>query len=246
MTFGLVIIWAMGVTSFTLLGSLYARRFERPDLLIGLYVAFVLTAQILATKMAVFQLGVGSFTGPAGVLVFSVTFLLTDIVNERFGRRVTQRMILIAFVSQVAMAFFVWLGTQFDADPLWSEQGRQWDALFSMVPQITFASWAAFLVSENVDAYVYSWVKEKTHDRHLWMRNVFSTLPALAIDSVIFIPIAFYGADLSLLLAAMKGQIVIKWVVGIVNIPFMYLNHAILVKGRATPDRVVWEDTSGE
>ncbi len=242
MTWGLLIAWAIGVTSFTLLGSLYARRFERSDLLVGLYVAFVLTAQILATKMAVFHLGIGSFTGPAGVIVFSVTFLLTDIVNERFGRKETQRMIFIAFVAQLAMAFFIWLGMQFEADPLWSAQGERFDTLFMVLPQITIASWLAFLVSENVDAYLYAWFKKLTHDRHLWIRNVFSTLPALAIDSIIFVTIAFWGAPPALLLGVVTGQIVVKWVIGVVNIPFMYANHAILTRGKHTPDRVVWEE----
>lgn len=242
----LVLAWAVGVTSFTLLGSLYARRYERSDLLIGLYIAFVLTAQILAAKIAVFDLGIGTFTGPAGVLVFSVTFLLTDIVNERFGRKETQRMILIALVAQIAMAFFVWVGAQFESAPLWSEQGKRWDMVFSLVPQITIASWLAFIVSENVDAYIYAWFKRVTHDKHLWMRNLFSTLPALAIDSLIFIPIAFYGATWELMLLAIQGQIVLKWIVGVINIPFMYANHAILVKGKDTPDRVFWEDSTPE
>ena len=242
MNLGLLIAWVVGVTCFTLFGSLYARRYNRSDLLIGLYVAFVLTAQMLATKMTVFHLGLGSFTGPAGVTVFAVTFLFTDIVNEYFGRKETQRMIFIALMAQIAMGFFVWLGTQFEADPLWAEQGARWDSLFSLVPQITIASWLAYIVSENVDAYIYAWVKHLTHDKHLWLRNVVSTLPALALDSIIFIPLAFYGAPFEMMYAAIKGQIIVKWLVGIVNVPFMYLNHAILHRGKDTPDRIVWED----
>jgi uncharacterized integral membrane protein (TIGR00697 family) len=241
MTWGLLIVWAIGVTSFTLLGSLYARRFERSDLLVGLYVAFVLTAQVLATKMAVFNLGIGSFTGPAGVLVFSVTFLLTDIVNEHFGRKEAQRMIFIAFIAQMAMGFFIWLGVQFEADPMWGAQGERFNALFMMLPKITIASWIAFLVSENLDAYLYAWLKKLTRDRHLWLRNVLSTLPALAVDSAIFVTIAFWGAPIALLLSVMMGQIVVKWIIGVINIPFIYLNHAILTRGRHTPDKIVWE-----
>ncbi len=242
MVWSLLVIWAVAVTSFTLLGSLYARRLGRPDLLIGLYVAFVITAQILATKIAQFDLGVASFTAPAGILVFSVTFLLADIINERFGRKETQRVIFIAFIAQVAMAFFVWLGTQFESDPLWSVQGAKWNAIFSMVPRITFASWLAFLISENLDAYIYAWFKEWTQGRHLWMRNVFSSLPALAVDSLIFVPIAFWGAPFSLIFLIIKGQVIIKWIVGVISIPFMYINRAILLHRTDTPDRVVWAE----
>ena len=112
MSFPLLLLWIVAITAVTLVGSWYARRFSRPDLLVGLYVTFVLVAQVSAAKIAEFDLGLVKFTGPAGVLVFAVTFLLTDIVNERFGRRETHRMILIAFASQVAMVLFFYLATR--------------------------------------------------------------------------------------------------------------------------------------
>lgn len=238
MSLYLLMMWVVGVTSFTLLGSLYARRYERPGMLIGLYVAFVLTAQMLATKVASFDFGTISFSGPAGILVFSVTFLLLDIVNEKFGRAVTQRMILTAFAAQVASTFFLWLGTQFDSDATWaaSRNAHEWNQVFGAVPRITLASWVAFLVSENIDAYVFDRFRKLTGERHLWLRNVVSTIPALLIDSLIFIPLAFVGTGLPIL-AMIKGQVAMKWLVGLVNIPFMYLNHAILFSGKGTPDR---------
>lgn len=226
-----VLLWIVGVTSVTLLGSFYVRRFGRSDLLIALYVTFVLTAQMLATKIASFDLGFAHFSGPAGVVVFAVTFLLLDIVNERFGRKEAQRMIVFAFVAQVAMSFFLWLGTRFTPDPFWASHSVHWDFFFGLVPRITLASWIAFLVSENVDAYLYAWLKKMTGGRHLWMRNAFSSIPALALDSLLFIPLAFYGVPNFPLLLAIKGQIVMKWVVGVVSIPFMYLNHAMLGRG---------------
>lgn len=241
MSLSLIIFWIIGVTSFTLLGSLYARRFERPDLLIGLYVSFILTAQMLATKIAIFDLGFASYSGPAGVLVFAVTFLFTDIVNEKFGRKITHRMIFIAFCSQVAMSFFLWLGTQFTPDPFWASQhdAAAWDAFFGMIPRITVASWAAFLVSENADAVVYDLFKKITKGRHLWLRNVVSTIPALALDSVIFVPLAFYGIPGFPIFTAIKGQIVMKWIVGVISVPFMYLNYYVLMHGKESPDPVV-------
>ena len=221
----LLISWIIGIASFTLLGSWYARKYNKPDLLIGLYVTFVLVAQILAAKISVFDLGFKTFYGPSGVLVFSITYLLTDIVNEKFGRKETQKMILIAFVSQVAMVFFFWLGTQFQPAPFWTMQ-TAWENIFNLVPRITLASWIAFLISENFDAFVYSWFKKLTHDKHLWMRNVFSSIPSLLLDSLIFIPIAFLGV--APLMSLMVGQTVVKWLVGLINIPFMYLNKYIL------------------
>ncbi len=193
--------------------------------MIGLYVTFILVAQILAAKISVFDLGFQKFFGPSGVLVFSITYLLTDIVNEKFGRKETHKMIAIAFVSQVAMVFFLWLGTIFPPAPFWTLQGP-WQQIFGLVPRITLASWIAFLISENFDAYVFHLFKRITKGNYLWMRNVFSSIPALLLDSLLFIPLAFYGV--MPLLPLIIGQTAVKWLVGLVNIPFMYLNKAIL------------------
>src|SRR3989339_131635 len=223
----LLISWIIGIASFTLLGSWYARKYNKPDLLIGLYVTFVLVAQILAAKISVFDLGFKTFYGPSGVLVFSITYLLTDIVNEKFGRRETQKMILIAFVSQVAMVFFFWLGVQFPPAPFWTMQAT-WEQIFNLVPRITLASWIAFLLTSNLDAYVYAWFKKVTKGKHLWARSVFSSLPTLFLDSLIFIPLAFLGT--MPIVPLVLGQTAVKWLVGLVNIPFIYLNKAILGK----------------
>jgi uncharacterized integral membrane protein (TIGR00697 family) len=232
-----LLIWAAAVTAVTLAGSWYARRSNRPDLLIALYVTFVLVAQVLAAKVAEFDLGaLGTWTGPAGAIVFAVTFLMTDIVNEKFGRRETHRMIMIAFVTQLAMVLFFWLGTSLPAASFWPLQ-EPWEAIFGLVPRITLASWVAFLISENFDAWVFDRFKRLTKGRHLWLRNVVSSLPALALDSLIFVPIAFLGV--MPLGPVILGQVAVKWLVGLVGIPFMYLNRAVLYKeaGQGGPNQ---------
>ena len=90
MNLPLIIVWIIVITSFSLFGSWYARKYNRADALIGLYVAFVLISNIIAYKIAAYNLGFVTFFATSATLVFSVTFLLTDIVNEKFGRKETQ------------------------------------------------------------------------------------------------------------------------------------------------------------
>lgn len=221
----IIISWIIAITSFTLLGSWYAKKFNKPDLLIGLYVTFILISQILAVKISAFDLGFNTFFVPSGIIVFSITYLLTDIVNEKFGKKETYKMILIAFIAQVAMVMFLWLGNVLPPAPFWKLQDT-WQQIFGLVPRITLASWVAFLASENLDTFIFSWVKKLTHGKHLWLRNSVSSIPALAVDSFIFITIAFLGV--TPLWPIILGQIVIKWLVGLIDIPFMYLNKWIL------------------
>jgi uncharacterized integral membrane protein (TIGR00697 family) len=219
------------VTSFSVLGSWYAKRYNKPDALIALYVTFLVLSQIMATKVALIDLGFAVFAGSAATIVFAVTFLLTDIVNEKFGRKETHRMVFIAFVTQVAMGVFLYIGGRLTPAPFWPHQPA-WDAIFGTVPRITLASWATFLVSENLDAWIFATLKRVTKGKHLWIRNVVSTIPSLTVDSVLFVTLAFAGTGIPIWVI-MKGQFAIKYTVGLANIPFMYLNRWVLGKAQS-------------
>jgi uncharacterized integral membrane protein (TIGR00697 family) len=221
------LLWIISITAFSLFGSWYARRYDKVDALVGLYVAFVLTSNIVAYKIAEFDLGFTKFYSDSATLVFAVTFLLSDIVNEKFGREETQKMIFITFITQVAIAFFIWLAISLQPAPFWTEQ-ENFAQIIGYTPRIMIASWVALLVSGNIDAYIFDWFKKLTKGKHLWMRNAFSSIPAMALDTVIFVIIAFAGVQP--LLPIIVGTMAIKWLVGIIDIPFMYLNRMILYK----------------
>jgi len=160
------------------------------------------------------------------VVVFAVTFLMTDIVNERFGRSAVHRMITITFATQVALVVFLWIGASLPPASFWPHQ-RAWNSLLGVVPRIAFASWLTFLVSENLDAWLFDVLRRLTKGRHLWLRNVFSTLPSLTVDTVLFITLAFAGSDLPLW-PLMLGQFAVKYLVGLLDIPFMYLARFLM------------------
>jgi len=215
-------VWITIITAFSLFGSWYAYNHNKPDGLIGLYVAFVLISNIIAYKIVTFDFGFVTFFATSATLVFPVTFLLTDIVNEKFGRKETQNMIFIAFITQIAVAFFIFLAISLKPAPFWTDQDI-FAQIVGFAPRIMLASWIAFLISENADAYIFALFKKLTNGKHLWMRNLFSSIPSMALDTLIFVTIAFYG--IQPLFPLMTGVLGLKWLVGIIDIPFMYLNR---------------------
>ncbi|MFH2011908.1 MAG: queuosine precursor transporter [Pseudomonadota bacterium] len=223
----IIFIWIIVVSSLTLIGSWYAKKYDKPDFLIVLFAVFTVFSNLAASKIAKFHLVFTDFFAPAVVLIFSVTFLLTDIVNEKFGRRETHRMIFITFFAHVTVAIFSWLILSLPAAPFWTGQDAL-SSIIGVVPRIILASWIAFLISENLDAYIYDWFKQFTKGKHLWMRNAFSSLPSMIVDSILFVTIAFWG--IQPVIPIIIGLVVMKWLVGIVDIPFMYLNRFILYK----------------
>lgn len=221
-----ILIAIVGITAITLAGSWYARKYEKPDALLALYVVFTAITQILAAKVAAYDLGFTTVFAPAAMLVFPVTFLITDIVNEKFGRRAVHKMIFVTLLTQVAMIGFLYVGTNLPAAPFWENQDA-WNKLLGIVPRITFASWITFLISENLDAYLFEVTRKITKGKHLWARNVFSTIPSLTVDTVVFVLLAFAGTGLPVW-TLMVGQFLTKYLVAVMNIPFMYLNRFVL------------------
>ncbi|MGH8605493.1 MAG: queuosine precursor transporter [Gammaproteobacteria bacterium] len=226
-----VLILILLVSIVTIFGAIYARRRNSPDGLVALYVIFCAMSQILAAKIALFDFGFISVTAPAAVLIFAVTFLITDIVNEKFGRAATHRMIFVTLATQIALVLFVWMAsTGLPPAPFWKGQDA-WDSVFGLIPRIVFASWVTFLISENLDAWLFDVFFQWTKGKHLWARNAFSTIPSLTVDTLLFVTLAFAGTDIPLG-PVMIGQFVAKYVVAIINIPFMYINRMFLGETR--------------
>ncbi len=221
----IIVTWIALVTCFSLLGAWYAKKYNKPDAIIAIYIAFVIMSNILAVKIAEFNLGFITLYATAASIIFPVTFLLTDVVNEKFGRKETHKMIFLAFVTQVAAAFFIFLAIKIPSAPFWTNQ-EMFNSILGFAPRVMIASWIAFLISENADAYIFSWFKKLTQGKHLWSRNIFSAIPAMTLDTIIFVTIAFYG--IQPLLPLIFGVLIIKWLVGIIDIPFMYLNRHMM------------------
>ncbi|MCS7257840.1 MAG: queuosine precursor transporter [candidate division WOR-3 bacterium] len=220
-----VFIWLLTLIIASVSIPYYIRQYKKSDLAIGIYVIYLALSQIIASKIANFNLIIFQFTAPAAVLIFPFTFQITDIVNEAFGRHEVHRMIAIAFITQVLMTLFLYLGTALPRAPFWQSE-KAWHEIINLVPRITLASWIAFLVSENLDAILYAQIRNLTKGRYLWIRNIFSDIPSLAVDSIIFVSIAFYG--IMPIWSLIFGQIVLKWLIGILDTPFMYLSRMVL------------------
>ncbi|MDH5684250.1 MAG: queuosine precursor transporter, partial [candidate division WOR-3 bacterium] len=205
------LIWLVTVAFASVASAWYIRKYGSSDLAIALYVIYLAMAQILAAKILTFNFGIFTVYAPAGVLIFPFTFQLIDIVNEAFGHRITRRMIIIAFVSQVFMVLFILMATMAIPAPFWHEH-KSWHAIMTLVPRIIGASWVAFFISQNIDAVLFAWLRELTQDKHLWLRNVLSDVPSLALDSFIFVFLAFYGV--APVWPLIVGQVVTKCLIG--------------------------------
>ncbi len=231
------LLWIVVIFVSTTLISQYIKMQNREDVAIALFVLFITMSQILAAKIGDFTVFNYQITAPVAVLIFPFTFQITDMVNENFGQKATHRMIFIAFITQIFMAIFIWFSIEVPTAPFWGfdwasdpvEAQQFWLNFFGSTIRITIASWISFIITENLDAILFAKLKKWTKGKNLWIRNVFSDIPTLALDSVLFISIAFGGVfDLNVILLMIWGQLLTKWFFGIIDTPFMYLSRWII------------------
>lgn len=225
MTLPLILLWIVIISLTTIGASYYVRKYNRPDALIGLYITLVTVANIVAQKVIEYDFGSISFFATSGTILFAVTYLVTDIVNEKFGRAEASRMVVLAFVMQAVVALFFYMVINAVPAPFYTNQEALGSVLGSSF-RIIGASLLAFIVCELMDVYLFHWLKKLTDGKHLWVRSVFSSLPTMVVDSIFFVTLAFYGVQP--IVPIIIGLIVVKWLVGIMDIPFMYLSRYIM------------------
>ena len=211
-----VILWIIGMLALVSFSALLGKKYG-VEYVIGIMACLVVIANIIAGKVVVF----GPFVVPAAVLVYAPTFLLTDIICEKWSKQEARKAVWIGFYANVVLVVAVLIAINWQAAPFALDFSDKFSSVLGLVPRIVLASMVAYLASQHHDVFAFARWKEKTKGKHLWLRNTASTVVSQAIDTVIFITIAFYGVmDLGPLIV---GQYVIKLIIAALDTPFIYV-----------------------
>ncbi len=171
-------------------------RFRYYDFVMAAFVTILLLSNVIgAGKVAVVHLPViGDWPFGAGILFFPISYVIGDVLTEVYGYARARRVIWAGFAAVVFMAFMAWIVVALPPAPTWTNQVA-YETIFGQVPRIVAASVCAFWAGEFVNSYVLARMKIWTAGRHLWSRTIGSTVLGEGVDSLIFYPLAFLGAE---------------------------------------------------
>ena len=187
--------------------------------LASLFSVLFVVANILATK----KVEIGGLILTGGLVAFPFTFLITDMVNEVYGKKMAQTFVYIGFGSMIIALGLIQLCIVLPAAGFWTDNQIMFAAVLKGTFRITLGSLVAYLVSQTHDVFMFSLLSKLTKGKHLWLRNNVSTILSQIIDSVIFITVAFLGVvPNSALLAMITGQWVAKFLIALLDTPFCY------------------------
>ncbi len=172
----------------------------------ALFVTCLLTANTIATKLVT----VGGIVLTAGVVIFPLSYVLGDVLTEVWGYAASRRVIWLGFACNALMVGAVWLGGEIPAAPFWKGQAA-YDEILGQTPRILAASFAGYLAGEFANSFVLAKMKIATKGRWLWTRTIGSTLVGQALDTAIFVTLAFAGTVPGAVLAGIvAGQWAVK------------------------------------
>lgn len=193
-----------------------------PVVLVGLYIACELIANVTASK----PVQIGGLVVPAAIFIYTLTFTLIDLINESMGKQGARRVILAAFLANLLLAAYAQFAVLLPPASFYSGQ-EAFASVLGSTPRIVIASLTAYLVSSLVDAEIFAFWRARIRGPK-WLRVLTSNAIATWVDSVLFITLAFYGV--MPIWPLIQGQYLVKMAITLVSLPLIYL-----VRGQGRP-----------
>jgi len=230
---------------------LVAREQVLAYVLCALFVGFFVAAEVLGGKLFRFtlfgtgpdDLGLGDgteFVATAGILAFPLTFVMTDIVNEYFGRPIVRLFTWIAIAvnlllqpvirAAIAVPAISYTPGVSDAD-----MQRGFQVALGQTSSIVVASLCAFALAQWLDVWIFTWLRRSTGGKWLWLRAQGSTIVSQLIDTVAVIYLAFVVIPLvtgnepwtlANAFSVSMTNYVYKFLIAVGATPALYLVHA--------------------
>lgn len=220
--------WVVITLAVILIAAFFAKR-RGPSVLIATYTGLVVISVTTATKLI--ELG---FVVPAGVIVYSASFLVSDILAEVYGKEKAKTAVWSGFFVMILFFLYSAVTVNWPAAQYWQMQ-ESYENILGLSSRVAAAGAIAFIISQLLDVTIFHYLKEKLHNQHLWVRNNVSTWISQFIDTTIFITIAFYG--LFPIVELIIGQYIVKVIIAAVDTPFLYLARAIINDQPEKPDQ---------
>ncbi len=200
--------------------------------LAALFITSLVVSNLIFQKFFVWQpfgnvqiFGATLFEVSVGILPYPITFLITDIISEVYGKKKANQVVTAGIFASFFSLLIVWISAIAPATE-WSPID---DSLFNKVFGATviavFASMMAYLLAQYIDIHIFHFWKRITKGKYLWLRNNFSTFTSQFVDTftVLFLLCSFGRIDWSLFEGLLISGFLFKVVVAAVDTPFLYL-----------------------
>ena len=200
-------------------------------ILSSVFIASLVTCNLIANKFVEINLGFHVFIVSAGILPYPITFLVTDILSEIYGKKKTNKVIFSGFIASLLVLLFLWLGSQFHSIEQSPVNDDVYDLVFQNAWRVIAASMIAYLSAQFLDVKLFHFWKNLTNGKHLWLRNNASTIVSQLVDTTLVVGVLFMGVwPSSQIASAILDGWVFKMLCAFLDTPIFYILTAFFRK----------------
>ncbi len=202
----------------------------------SIFLVIFITMIVLTNIIGVKLFEIYSITLTTGIITYPLTFLITDIVCEVFGKKKASLMVLLGFFASILSLIFINLAVILPGSEVWvnnslgynsiEDMQNAYESVFTLPGFLITASMLAYLVAQLIDVSIFHYLKKLTSGKKLWLRNNISTIFSQLVDTIIVNSIFLYfglNLDWDIILKIIIASYIFKILIAIFDTPFVYI-----------------------
>jgi len=194
-------------------------------ILASVFIASLVVSNLIFQKFFSFNfLGWYNFEISVGILPYPITFLVTDLISEIYGKKKANQVVIAGIFASVFSLGIIMLSDIAQATSWSPVNNETFHNVFGLSILAVLASMMAYLVAQFVDIRIYHFWKKKTQGRHLWLRNNFSTISSQFLDTftVLFLLCTFGVIEWELFGLLLLNGFLYKLLIALLDTPLLY------------------------
>jgi uncharacterized integral membrane protein (TIGR00697 family) len=208
------------------------------SILLVFFITMIVLTNIIGVKL--FEIFPNLLKNPitltTGIITYPITFLITDIVCEVFGKKKASLMVIFGFFASLLSLVFINISVILPGSEVWInnslgyksvyEMQTAYESVFTLPGFLISASMLAYLVSQLIDVRIFHFLKNLTNGKKLWLRNNISTIFSQLVDTIIVNTIFLYlGLNLewSIIIEIIIASYIFKVLIAMLDTPLVYI-----------------------
>tara|TARA_B100000035_G_scaffold112281_2_gene95270 strand:+ start:291 stop:971 length:681 start_codon:yes stop_codon:yes gene_type:complete len=208
------------------------------SILLVFFITMIVLTNIIGVKL--FEIFPNLLKNPitltTGIITYPITFLITDIVCEVFGKKKASLMVIFGFFASLLSLVFINISVILPGSEVWInnslgyksvyEMQTAYESVFTLPGFLISASMLAYLVSQLIDVRIFHFLKNLTNGKKLWLRNNISTICSQLVDTIIVNTIFLYlGLNLewSIIIEIIIASYIFKVLIAMLDTPLVYI-----------------------
>jgi len=199
--------------------------------LAGLFITSLVVSNLIFQKFFFWKpfgeftiFGANLFEISVGILPYPITFLITDLISEIYGKRKANEVVTVGIFASLFSMGIILIANYVPAIPSSPINDETFTQVFALSPIAVLASMIAYLFAQYVDVAIYHFWKRITKGKHLWLRNNFSTFLSQFIDTftVVGLLCVFQILPWSMFSGLVISGFIFKIIIAFIDTPFLY------------------------